>query len=86
MFYSEEDVQPAVTQATMIFGQVGRMDPLAEFKNVSIATKQFGKLWYGDVSSRDLDTNIRLLQSAVGQQVYVFLNDNDFNYTTNTPT
>lgn len=86
MFYSEEDVQPAVTQATMIFGQVGRIDPAAEFKNVSVATKQFGKLWYGDVFAHDLDTNIRLLHATVGQQIFIFLNDNDFNYTKITPT
>jgi hypothetical protein len=80
MFYSEDEVQPAVTHATMLFGRVGTIDPVAEHKNVCIATKQFGKLWYGDVTAQDLAINVPLLQASLGQEIFVLYNNNDFNF------
>jgi hypothetical protein len=51
MFWTEEDVAPAVQIATDLFGPVGNMLPDGRFitKNVIIGSNQFGKLWYGDV-------------------------------------
>jgi hypothetical protein len=50
MFYSVEDVQPAVQVATELFGPVGNMmEGKHVTKNVIIGTREFGKMWYGDV-------------------------------------
>lgn len=51
MFYTEEDVTPAVQTACELFGPVGNMLPTSRFviQNVMIGTKEFGKIWYGDV-------------------------------------
>lgn len=50
MFWSEEDVQPAVDMTTEMFGTVGNMSAEKNvLKNVVIFSKQYGKLWYGDV-------------------------------------
>jgi len=50
MFYTEEDVQPIAQIAVEMFGPNGNM---LEGKNISrnviIGTKEFGKIWYGDV-------------------------------------
>lgn len=50
MFYTEEDVAPAVQVATELFGPVGNMIYGKNVtKNVLIGTREFGKIWYGDV-------------------------------------
>lgn len=50
MFYTEEDIQPAVDMATELFGTVGNMSEEKNvLKNIVIFSSQYGKLWYGDV-------------------------------------
>ncbi len=50
MFYTEEDVEPVAKIATEMFGPNGNMlDGRNVTKNVIIGTKEFGKIWYGDV-------------------------------------
>jgi len=50
MFYTIEDVQPVVQVATELFGPVGNMIYGKNVtKNVLIGTREFGKIWYGDV-------------------------------------
>ena len=49
MFYTEEDVQPAVDMATDLFGPVGNMSMDKAHKNVVITSNKFGHLWYGDI-------------------------------------
>jgi hypothetical protein len=51
MFYTDEDVEPAVQIAVELFGPVGNMLSESRFvtRNVIIGTREFGKLWYGDV-------------------------------------
>ena len=50
MFYTAEDIQPAVQVATELFGPVGNMIYGKNVtKNVLIGTREFGKIWYGDV-------------------------------------
>ena len=81
MFWQEEDVQPAVDIATQIFGPVGTMmvnENVAH--NVSIATREFGKLWYGDVQLSELATKATELNKKLGKAVYVFDVNNSFNY------
>ena len=55
MFYTAEDIQPAVQVATELFGSVGTMmEGKNVTKNVLIGTREFGKIWYGDVDG-DVD-------------------------------
>ena len=55
MFYTAEDVQPAVQVAVELFGPVGNMmEGKNVTKNVLIGTREFGKIWYGDIDG-DLD-------------------------------
>ena len=53
MFYTEEDVQPAVDMATELFGKIGNMSAEKNvLKNIVIFSKQFGKIWYGDIQDQ----------------------------------
>jgi hypothetical protein len=50
MFYTEEDVQPAVDMAAELFGIVGNISHERNaIKNVIITSNKFGHLWYGDI-------------------------------------
>jgi hypothetical protein len=51
MFYTEEDVHPIAQVAVEMFGPNGNMlEGKNITKNVIIGTKEFGKIWYGDVN------------------------------------
>lgn len=50
MFYTEEDVQPAVDMAVELFGTVGNIsNERSSVKNMIITSDKFGHLWYGDI-------------------------------------
>ena len=50
MFYTDEDVQPAVDVACELFGPNGNMmEGKNVLKNIHIGTFEYGKIWYGDV-------------------------------------
>ena len=50
MFWQAEDVQPAVKAVAEVFGKVGAMETGKNvLYNVSIFSRQYGKLWYGDL-------------------------------------
>ena len=74
MFYTAEDVQPAVQVATELFGPAGTMMEAKNVtKNVLIGTREFGKIWYGDVDG-DVDFINGLcgvLSQRIGQTVMV---------------
>ena len=74
MFYSAEDIQPAVQVATELFGPVGNMmDGKSITKNVLIGTREFGKIWYGDVEG-NLEFTMGLcsvLTQRIGQTAMV---------------
>ena len=75
MFYTEEDVTPAVQIATELFGPVGNMLPDSRFvsRNVIIGTREFGKLWYGDVEGTIDYVNelCEILAKRINQQVSI---------------
>jgi len=75
MFYTDEDVTPAVQVATELFGRVGNMLPEGKFatRNVIIGTREFGKLWYGDVEGTVDYVNelCEILSKRINQQVLV---------------
>lgn len=74
MFYTAEDVQPVVQVATELFGPAGTMmEGKNVTKNVLIGTREFGKIWYGDVDG-DVDFINGLcgvLSQRIGQTVMV---------------
>jgi hypothetical protein len=82
MFYTEEDLAPAVSLASTVFGRSGtRLFGKDTIFNVSVATKEFGKLWYGDVDRHTLEIACTVLSEKLNQRVYLFYQDNDFNFT-----
>ena len=79
MFYSAEDVTPAVEMATKLFGTVGNITTGKNvLYNVSVATREFGKLWYGDIASPDVVSLLNTLSNSTRQKVYIL--DEQFNY------
>lgn len=78
MFYTEEDVQPAVDAAVKIFGKQGSMDTGKNILyNISIFTREFGKIWYGDVSTFDLKEKLKELSTIINTEIFVI--DEQFN-------
>ncbi len=50
MFYTEEDVAPAVKVAEELFGPAGNMlEGKNVLKNIYVGTFQFGEIWYGEI-------------------------------------
>lgn len=54
MFWTEEDIQPAVAAVESVFGRQGQYQP-TPFVYVSIETSKYGTVWYGDVSGTIAD-------------------------------
>jgi hypothetical protein len=75
MFYTEEDVTPAVQIAVELFGPVGNMLQESRFvtRDVIIGTREFGKLWYGDVEGTVDYVNelCEILSKRINQQVSI---------------
>jgi hypothetical protein len=87
MFYNEDDVQPVVTIANEMFGKSGRMlDGKNVLRNITLATREFGKIWYGDMDTIMMNPmdQCKVLSSRINQTVYMFDNSNTFDYTTAT--
>lgn len=85
MFYDKDDVQPVVNIATEMFGVSGRMlYGKNVLYNVTLATKEFGKIWYGDMDTIAMSpqTQCGVLSQRINQTVYMFDNSNTFDYTT----
>jgi len=81
MFYTEEDLTPAVNQAVSILGRNGVRRVGKNIQpNVSVATRALGKIWYGDVDTTTLDTSCVLLSERLTQPVYLFYQDTDFDF------
>ena len=81
MFYVDEDVVSAVKEATRIFGTVGNIDINSDKKymNVSICTRQFGKIWYGDISKQSIPELLNTLSKSIQQKAYILDDRFDFN-------
>ena len=75
MFYTEEDVEPVVQIATELFGPVGNMLNEGRFvtRNVILGTKEFGRIWYGDVEGTvDYITELcEMFSKRINQQVSI---------------
>ncbi len=85
MFWTEEDVQPAVNKAVELFGPAGRMFYEKNVRhNMSLATREFGKIWYGDIDMDDTTfiAKCAALSAEIKQAVYVFTAENTYDYST----
>jgi hypothetical protein len=71
MFYTQEDVQPAVDAAVRIFGKNGSYVFDGNVKNVVIATREFGKIWNGDVDVNSVENKCTQLARQIGNTVYL---------------
>jgi hypothetical protein len=81
MFYTEEDVEPAVVTTIELFGPAGGFsEDRNALKSISIATREFGKLWYGDVDKGTLTEKCVALSAKLNQKVYVFELHSNFDY------
>jgi hypothetical protein len=82
MFYDAEEVQVAVDSAIELFGPVGNMLESSTWKDFCVMTKQYGKLWYGDINCSPVEVTqkCQMLAHKLGQKVYI-LPDADFTQT-----
>lgn len=73
MFWTENDIAPAVQIACELFGPQGNMNETkTNRRNVIIGTNKFGKLWYGDVdTSTDINTLLSILTQRIGQPAMI---------------
>lgn len=70
MFYTAEDVQPAVNAAVKMFGPQGRMETGKNvFYNVAVFTSQYGKLWYGDIRKDGIEEKLKMLSATINMNV-----------------
>jgi len=70
MFYTAEDVQPAVNAAVKMFGPQGRMETGKNvLYNAYIFTREFGKLWYGDISKDGIGEKLKMLSATINMNV-----------------
>lgn len=80
MFWQAEDVQPAVNVAVKMFGPQGTMETgKTVLYNANIFTREFGKLWYGDLITDGLADRLKMLSVAINMTVYV-VDDNFDSY------
>lgn len=72
MFWTEEDIQPVVDATVTTFGTVGNMTTeRGAILNVVIFSKQYGKLWYGDIA--DTMENIVNNCNVIGQKFNILV-------------
>ena len=72
MFWQAEDVQPAVKAVAEVFGKVGAMETGKNvLYNVSIFSRQYGKLWYGDLINDGISEKLSTLSTKLGMSLSV---------------
>jgi hypothetical protein len=74
MYFTVEDVQPAVDVVTATLGQQGIMlEGKNVTKNVLLGSPQFGKLWYGDIDGdmEYINSICHILSQRTGQRISV---------------
>jgi hypothetical protein len=87
MFWTDEDIQPAVDLAVKLFGQhnLYEQDNRNAHKNVSIMTREFGKIWFGDMElNEETKESMEKLSVTINQKVYLTKGFDTYNalYTT----
>jgi hypothetical protein len=83
MFWQAEDVQPAVKVVAEVFGKVGNMETGKNvLYNISIFSRQYGKLWYGDLVNDGLSEKLTSLSTKLEMSLSV-IDDNFETISTN---
>ena len=83
MFWQAEDIQPAVKVVAEVFGKVGSMETGKNvLYNVSIFSRQYGKLWYGDLVNDGISEKLTSLSTKLGMSLSV-IDDNFETISTN---
>ena len=83
MFWQAEDIQPAVKVVAEVFGKVGNMETGKNvLYNVSIFSRQYGKLWYGDLINEGISEKLSTLGTKLGMSLSV-IDDNFETISTN---
>jgi len=83
MFWQAEDVQPAVKVVTEVFGPAGRMETGKNvLYNISIFSREYGKLWYGDLVNEGISEKLTTLSTKLGMSLSV-VDDNFETVSTN---
>ena len=83
MFWQAEDIQPAVKVVAEVFGKVGNMETGKNvLYNVSIFSRQYGKLWYGDLVNDGISEKLTSLSTKLGMSLSV-IDDNFETISTN---
>ena len=81
MFYSEEDVLPVVKAANQCFGETNTyLHGKNVLKNITVATRDFGKIWFGDIFTETLDPACKRLSNLLQKDVFVFHSNEEFNF------
>lgn len=72
MFYTAEDVSPAVKVVADVFGKVGNMETGKNvLYNVSIFSREYGKLWYGDLVNEGISEKLTALSAKLSMSLSV---------------
>ena len=72
MFYTAEDVSPVVKIVADVFGKVGNMETGKNvLYNVSIFSREYGKLWYGDLVNDEISEKLTALSAKLGMSLSV---------------
>jgi len=73
MFWTDEDIQPAVNLAEKLFGPNNSYehDNRNAHRNISIMTRELGKIWFGDMElNENTKENMEKLSVTINQKVY----------------
>lgn len=67
----EEDVEVALTKCIEVLGPIGRYVEGGSCK--TLYTKEYGKLWYGDLDAEDVEFRIPALAKVIGVEEITLL-------------
>lgn len=74
MFWRGEDITPAVESAEKLFGPPNQYVQDTPYRNVSIISREYGKLWFGDVELTDeFKQKMEMLSVTINQKLYLTL-------------
>ncbi len=79
MFWTKEDVDHIGQILVEVLGPQGNLDDRRNVtKNVIVATNEYGKLWYGDVSGNleYVEGLCAVLTKRIGKNVFVVATEN----------
>ena len=88
MYWTGEDIQPSVDLAEKLFGKSGIYSSNSDttHSNVVLLTREFGKLWQGNVNfDQKFKNSMEMLSDTINKKVYL-TNGYDYNNPIHTTT